>query len=118
MFKYFILLAFIIVGFNSFAQIKQDEENVLVKANRTVPEAYRIIESPKIIDTVIPQSEVEYPLLSLKIIALIHWHAFLLWLRRVPFLRKSDRTEVQLDVMRPHSTLKNHEHSLTERADG
>ena len=66
MFKYFILLAFIIVGFKSFAQIKQDEENILVKANRTVPEAYRIAESPKIIDTVIPQSEVEYPLLSLK----------------------------------------------------
>jgi uncharacterized protein len=47
----------------------------------------------------------KYPLLSLKIIGLIHWHAFLLWLKRVPFLRKSARREVQLNVMRPHSSL-------------
>lgn len=48
----------------------------------------------------------KYPLLSLRIIGLIHWHALLLWVRRVPFLRKADRCEAQLDVMRPHSTLK------------
>jgi len=51
----------------------------------------------------------KYPLLSLKIIVLIHWHALQLWLRRVPFVRKSERREAQLDVMRPHSTLKEHE---------
>lgn len=48
----------------------------------------------------------KYPLLSLRIIGLIHWHALLLWLRRVPFLRKSERLEAQNDVMRPHSSLK------------
>ncbi|MEY3896892.1 MAG: hypothetical protein RLZZ214_2413 [Verrucomicrobiota bacterium] len=48
----------------------------------------------------------KYPLLSLRIIGLIHWHAFLLWVRRVPFLRKSERLEAQQDVMRPHSSLK------------
>jgi uncharacterized protein len=47
----------------------------------------------------------KYPLLSLKIIGLIHWHALLLWIRRVPFFRKSERREAQLDVMRPHSSL-------------
>ncbi len=49
---------------------------------------------------------VKYPLLSLKIIGLIHWHALLLWIGKVPFFRKSERTEAQLDVMRPHSSLK------------
>ncbi len=44
----------------------------------------------------------KYPLLSLKIIGLIHWHALLLWIKRVPYFRKSERREVQLDVMRPH----------------
>lgn len=48
----------------------------------------------------------KYPLLSLRIIGLIHWHALLLWVRRVPFLRKSERLEAQNDVMRPHSSLK------------
>ena len=47
----------------------------------------------------------KYPLLSLKIIGLIHWHAFLLWVRRVPFFRKSERRAAQLDVMRPHPSL-------------
>lgn len=47
----------------------------------------------------------KYPLLSLRIIGLIHWHALLLWFRRVPFFRKSERIEVQQDVMRPHSSL-------------
>ncbi|MDB6077280.1 MAG: hypothetical protein JWO82_1027 [Akkermansiaceae bacterium] len=44
----------------------------------------------------------KYPLLSLKIIAGIHWQALLLWLRRTPYFRKDDRTEAQLDVLRPH----------------
>ena len=48
----------------------------------------------------------KYPLLSLRIIGLIHWHAFLLWVRKVPFFRKSERRESQLDVMRPHASLK------------
>jgi uncharacterized protein len=47
----------------------------------------------------------KYPLLSLKIIGLIHWHALLLWMKRVPFFRKHDRPEAQLAVMRPHSSL-------------
>jgi uncharacterized protein len=48
----------------------------------------------------------KYPLLSLKIISLIHWHALVLWILRVPFLRKVERSEAQIDVMRPHSSLK------------
>jgi DUF1365 family protein len=48
----------------------------------------------------------KYPMLSLRIIGLIHWHALLLWIRRVPFFRKSERLEVQQDVMRPHPSLK------------
>jgi DUF1365 family protein len=47
----------------------------------------------------------KYPLLSLKIIGLIHWHALRLWLRRVPFFRKADRLDVQRDVLRPHSSI-------------
>lgn len=47
----------------------------------------------------------KYPLLSLKIIVMIHWHALLLWRKRIPFLRKTQRCEAQTDVMRPHSSL-------------
>jgi hypothetical protein len=51
----------------------------------------------------------KYPMLSLRIIGLIHWHAFLLWWKKVPFFRKTERREVQLDVMRPHASLKEKE---------
>lgn len=51
----------------------------------------------------------KYPMLSVRIIMLIHWHAFLLWWKKVPFFRKTERREVQLDVMRPHVSLKGKE---------
>jgi DUF1365 family protein len=44
----------------------------------------------------------KYPLLSLKIIGLIHWHALILWLKKVPYFKKSDRSEVQTDVLKPY----------------
>lgn len=47
----------------------------------------------------------KYPLLSLKIIGGIHWHALLLWMRGFPFMRKAERTDAQKDVLRPHHTL-------------
>ncbi len=46
-----------------------------------------------------------YPLVTLRVITLIHWHAFKLWWKRVPWFRKSDRTDRQVGVFRPHSSL-------------
>lgn len=43
----------------------------------------------------------KYPALSLKVIGLIHWHALLLWLKRVPFYRKASHPEQQLNVLNP-----------------
>jgi uncharacterized protein len=48
---------------------------------------------------------IKYPLLSLKIIFLIHWHAFLLCLRKVPFVRKAERREAQLGVLRADKSI-------------
>lgn len=70
--KYLLLLTFISSGIFAFAQQKPgDEETITLTAIRKIPSATRIPNFPAIIDTVIPQSEVQYPLLSLKYNTLI-----------------------------------------------
>lgn len=47
----------------------------------------------------------KYPLITLRIISLIHWHAFKLWLKKVPWFAKSARGADQRDLYRPHASL-------------
>jgi DUF1365 family protein len=47
----------------------------------------------------------KYPLLTLRIISLIHWHAFRLWLKNVPWFAKAARGADQRDLYRPHGSL-------------
>jgi uncharacterized protein len=44
---------------------------------------------------------VKFPALTLKVIALIHWHALWLAVRRVHWHRKADRPELQREVLNP-----------------
>ena len=48
---------------------------------------------------------VKYPLMTLKVVLLIHWHALRLWAKRVPYYPKADHPEQQRDVRRPHESL-------------
>jgi uncharacterized protein len=41
-----------------------------------------------------------FPFLTIRIIALIHWNALLLWLKKIPFHKKADNPHLQRDVFR------------------
>jgi hypothetical protein len=47
----------------------------------------------------------KYPLITLKVISLIHWHAFRLWLKKVPWFPKAARPADQRALYRPHASL-------------
>ena len=46
-----------------------------------------------------------YPLLTARIICLIHWHALRLWIKRVPWFAKKNRADAQSNLYRPHESL-------------
>lgn len=54
----------ILIGFKAYAQ--GDVVNIVTVGNREIEVGFRIAENPKVIDTVIPLPEVQYPLLSLQ----------------------------------------------------
>lgn len=43
-----------------------------------------------------------FPLLTLRIISLIHWHALLLWLKKLPYHKKSENQDLQRGVFRKY----------------
>jgi hypothetical protein len=47
----------------------------------------------------------KYPFITLKVIALIHWHALKLYLMNVPWFAKAARPEAQRDLYRPHPSI-------------
>jgi uncharacterized protein len=47
----------------------------------------------------------KYPLITLQVIALIHWHALLLWIKRVPWFAKGRRAGDQRGLYRPHISI-------------
>lgn len=47
----------------------------------------------------------KYPAITLRVIALIHWHALRLWLKRVPWFAKAARAADQRDLYRPHRSI-------------
>lgn len=56
-------------------------------------------------DAALARFTLKYPLLTLRVITLIHWHALRLWLKRVPWFAKAARAADQRDLYRPHASL-------------
>jgi len=44
-----------------------------------------------------------FPFITLKIISLIHWQAFKLWLKKIPYHKKNDDLHLQKEVYKPYN---------------
>ncbi len=49
----------------------------------------------------------KYPLITLRVITLIHWHALKLWWKKVPWHRKAANPHLQQGVFNPHESPRN-----------
>jgi DUF1365 family protein len=56
-------------------------------------------------DTRLAWFTLKYPFITLKVIALIHWHALRLWWKNVPWYCKTARAADQRDLRRPHASI-------------
>lgn len=46
---------------------------------------------------------VSFPLITLKVIGLIHWQALKLWLKKITYHKKNDNLDLQKEVYRPYN---------------
>lgn len=56
-------------------------------------------------DSALLACAVKYPLLTLRVIFLIHWHALRLWLKKLPVYRKAADPHLQRHLYRPHRSI-------------
>ena len=45
---------------------------------------------------------IRFPFITLQIISLIHWNAFKLWLKKIPYHKKNSNIDLQREVYRPY----------------
>jgi len=47
---------------------------------------------------------ISFPLITVKVIGLIHWQAFKLWLKKLPYHKKTDRVDLQQGVYKAYQS--------------
>ena len=47
---------------------------------------------------------IRFPFITLQIISLIHWNAFKLWLKKIPYHKKNSHLDLQREVYRPYKS--------------
>lgn len=60
---------------------------------------------------------IKYPLVTVKIISLIHFQAFRLWLKKVPYFPKASNPGAQTNLYRPHKSIQGREQPINNAVE-
>lgn len=108
--KHFYVSPFIGLEVNFDFKLQLPDERLKIQVNDRVDDHYTLLSNltgtrRPLTDGALLWCAIKYPLLTLKVILLIHWHALRLWLTRLPVHAKAARPDLQRGVHRPHSSI-------------
>lgn len=109
--KYFYVSPFIDMDTNFDFSLTIPDENLNIKiddydksGNKFFISTLKGIRKP-LTDANLLKYFFSFPLVTIKVISLIHWQALKLWLKKLPYHKKSDDQDLQREVYRPHKSL-------------
>ena len=106
--KYFYVSPFIDMDTNFDFDLKEPDEKLQLKIDDYDKEGKRFFISTlsgvrkPLTDANLLLYFISFPLITVKVIGLIHWQAFKLWLKKLPYHKKTDQMELQQEVFRPY----------------
>ena len=107
--KYFYVSPFIAMDTNFDFDLQIPDEKLQVKIDDYDKEGNRFFISTlsgtrkPLKDSILLLYFFSFPFITLKIISLIHWQAFRLWLKKIPYHKKKDDLQLQKEVYRPYN---------------
>lgn len=107
--KYFYVSPFIDMDTNFDFDLQIPGEKLQVKIDDYDKDGKRFFISTlsgskkKLTDATLLYYFFSFPLITLKVITLIHWQALKLWIKKLPFHKKGDDPELQQEVYRPYN---------------
>ncbi|ASU32233.1 hypothetical protein MuYL_0330 [Mucilaginibacter xinganensis] len=107
--KYFYVSPFIEMDTNFDFNLQIPGEKLQVRIDDYDKEGKRFFISTlngvrkPLTDSTLLRYFLSFPLITLKVIGLIHWQALKLWLKKIPYHKKDDDLHLQKEVYRPYN---------------
>lgn len=108
--KYFYVSPFIEMDTNFDFNLQIPDDNLQIRIDDFDKEGERFFistlkgEKKLLTDGQLLKYFFSFPLITLKVIGLIHWQALKLWLKKINYHPKASNKELQKDVYRPYKT--------------
>lgn len=106
--KYFYVSPFTDMNTQFDFNIEMPEEKLNVKIDTLSKDNHKIIITTltgtrkELTNARLLRYALRFPFITLQVIGLIHWNAFKLWLKKIPYHKKNSYIDLQRDVFRPY----------------